>query len=467
MSVDCQADGRFRYRTTAYFQDGTPYRISGTAPKHENTRAAAIRCEAEHVAWLATQPRPPHGDKPKGWSPHPSLRSAMTEALSGAPASLLAPPPSAPVKPTVPTLAEFVDTYLATSRLDNAFSTVEAKEDHLQLYIVPVLGDRPLDQIDAVAIEAFRVQLSKMRNRKIKCRIELLRGKTINNILGTLRNLLDTARRFGHVAFVPEVTRAKEDAPEFDFLTFDELDTLIAAADGVWQHMIIVAGRTGVRRGELLGIRQHKDIDTRSEQLHVRETIVRGRVKPPKNGKPRSIPMSGQAQRALLAARHDRGERLFCDAWGKPFTQGVMASQLERICRNAGLRVIGWHVLRHTFASHLVMRGVHIKTVQELMGHSSLKVTMRYAHLAPHILHDSVRLLDGVDDHAPAAEPMTNAPAPTLGLPTPRPMIPAPQALAPRAKTSREIRAERLATRANARVVARNRQESASVPPLN
>ena len=113
------------------------------------------------------------------------------------------------------------------------------------------------------------------------------------------------------------------------------------------------------------------------------------------------------------------------------------------------------------------MRGVHIKTVQELMGHSSLKVTMRYAHLAPHILHDSVRLLDGVADQLPVPEPMRNAPAPTLALSTPRPEALAPQGLAPRVKTSREVRAERLATRANARVVARNRQESTSVPPLN
>ena len=55
---------------------------------------------------------------------------------------------------------------------------------------------------------------------------------------------------------------------------------------------------------------------------------------------------------------------------------------LWRACRKAGLRQIGWHVLRHTFASHLVMRGASVKVVQELLGHATLEMTMRYSHLS-------------------------------------------------------------------------------------
>ena len=75
-------------------------------------------------------------------------------------------------------------------------------------------------------------------------------------------------------------------------------------------------------------------------------------------------------------------------------TKGELRHPLLRACKRVGLREIGWHVLRHTFASHLVMRGATIRAVQELLGHATIMMTMRYAHLAPEIAREAVRLLD-------------------------------------------------------------------------
>ena len=67
---------------------------------------------------------------------------------------------------------------------------------------------------------------------------------------------------------------------------------------------------------------------------------------------------------------------------------------LVHACKKAGIRLIGWHVLRHTFASHLAMQGASMKVIQDLLGHASIVMTMRYAHLAPEVARDAVRLLD-------------------------------------------------------------------------
>lgn len=97
----------------------------------------------------------------------------------------------------------------------------------------------------------------------------------------------------------------------------------------------------------------------------------------PKSGKPREIPLGIEVRTALKEHRHLHGPLVFCSMSGGLL--GVVDTRLPlwRACKKAGLRQIGWHALRHTFASHLVMRGASIKAVQELLGHSSIQMTMR------------------------------------------------------------------------------------------
>jgi integrase len=215
---------------------------------------------------------------------------------------------------------------------------------------------------------------------------------------------------------VPEIIWLKAPKPEFDFLSFEEAERLLVAADPQWYTMILIALRTGLRQGELIGLRW-EDVDLVAGRLLVRQSIVRGNVGTPKSGKPREIPLSEQARTALKRYRHLKGELVFSDQDGNPLNKGECKWPLWRTCKKAGLRRIGWHVLRHTFASHLTMRGVPLKAVQELLGHATIEMTMRYAHLSPSVRRDAVQALDAPkSDAAPpnsrqtSADRSTNAP---------------------------------------------------------
>jgi hypothetical protein len=107
------------------------------------------------------------------------------------------------------------------------------------------------------------------------------------------------------------------------------------------------------------------------------------------------------------------------------------------------------------------MRGVAIRAVQDLLGHASIVITQRYAHLAPHVSQDAVCLLD-----APSTAP-SERPAPLEPMPS-APAAPTPAQPAPaRVKKSREVRAKQTKARAEAGSVAKNRQEAPPVPLLN
>jgi site-specific recombinase XerD len=106
------------------------------------------------------------------------------------------------------------------------------------------------------------------------------------------------------------------------------------------------------------------------------------------------IPISDELITALKAFRHLKGEFVFCSASGRLLRRDEIKHPLRRACKRAGLRQVGWHVLRHTFASHLVRRGVPLRAVQELLGHATMEMTMHYSHLSPFVVRDAVKLLD-------------------------------------------------------------------------
>jgi integrase len=152
--------------------------------------------------------------------------------------------------------------------------------------------------------------------------------------------------------------------------------------------MVLISMNTGLRRGELFDL-MWSDIDLKLGII----TIVGATTK---SSKTRHIPTNREVQETLSAWRKqcDRdAKRVFESEAGKRFDN--ITTSWERLLVAAEIVNFRWHDLRHHFASQLVMAGVDLNTVRELLGHSDIKMTLRYAHLAPAHKHKAVSMLDG------------------------------------------------------------------------
>lgn len=319
-------------------------------------------------------------------------KKAASDAEDVRRASLLATGPSdaAPVKAI--TFAELSAKVMQLhAAVENKASEQASKESIFREHLVPFFGPTPIDKIDDLAIAAYKA--AKLRP---KAAPRPLAPKTINNHLTVLGKSLALAVSWKLLRSAPKVGFLRVPEAAIDFLTFDEAPALLAAADaGPWRTMILLGLRAGLRQGEILALRW-SDVDLERGTIRVSRRIWNGNVDTPKGGRSRDVPISGELAAALSAlASRAGGGLVFPSPEGeRHLRKNECKWPLWRACRRAGLRRVGWHVLRHTFASHLVMRGVSLKAVQELLGHRDIKQTMRYAHLAPEVTRDAVSLLD-------------------------------------------------------------------------
>ncbi|RYZ37866.1 MAG: site-specific integrase [Myxococcaceae bacterium] len=283
----------------------------------------------------------------------------------------------------IPTVAEFMPRFLTYSENNNKASTLAAKQQLLDTHLIPAFGHFRLDQVGADAVEKFKATKRK----------EGLAPKTINNALTVLRTIFSVAVEQNVLTHPPRVKMLKAAKPDFDFLSFEEAERLVDAADAEWRAMLVVALHTGLRRGELIAL-QWDAVALTTGRLMVKRNVWRGHFGTPKGGRSREVPLNAIALHALKQQRQLRSPFVFCDAEGAYLKNDACRNAILRASKRAGLRPIGWHVLRHTFASHLVMRGVSLKAVQELLGHASMEMTMRYAHLSPDVKKDAVKVLE-------------------------------------------------------------------------
>ena len=148
--------------------------------------------------------------------------------------------------------------------------------------------------------------------------------------------------------------------------------------------MVLLSINTGLRRGEVFHLRW-EDINFNTKIL----TVGGDRAK---SGHTRHMPLNKEAINVLKDWGVKKNGLVFPNKDGKPLDN--IKSAWGNILKEAKIDAFRWHDLRHHFASRLVMAGADLNTIRELLGHSDIKTTLRYAHLAPEHKAEAVRLLE-------------------------------------------------------------------------
>jgi integrase len=232
--------------------------------------------------------------------------------------------------------------------------------------------------------------------QRLKHSLESRSAKTVNNVLTVLNTLLKQAVAWDLIERMPCTIRllpiAKSSARFHDF---DDYERLVEAAREDQQAFLIVllGGEAGLRCGEMMAL-EWADVNLVKRQLCVQRSEWKGHVTAPKGGRLRYVPLTSRLTTALRKHRHLRGPRVLCSDNGTPLTQREVQGLVARAARRANLQNNGVHVLRHTFCSHLAMRGAATRAIQELAGHQEIVTTQRYMHLSPAAIEGAIRLLD-------------------------------------------------------------------------
>jgi integrase len=157
---------------------------------------------------------------------------------------------------------------------------------------------------------------------------------------------------------------------------------------------VLLGGDAGLRASEMMGLRG-EDVDLRRGQLVIERAVWRDIVDSPKSGRGRIIPMTDALAEAFGKVPLVRGASVLLRDDGDSIRRRDLSLWLRAAQRQASVTVShGPHVLRHTFCSHLAMRGAPAKAIQELAGHTSLTTTLRYMHLSPAARQGAIELLN-------------------------------------------------------------------------
>jgi integrase len=298
------------------------------------------------------------------------------------------------------TLGEYMTAWLAGQTAHVRPTTHYAYSKVVNSRIIPGLGGVKLAALDAAALEAWYGQLLASGGRGGRP----LNAKTVANTAGVLSKALSDAERLRRLRSNPakDARLPRRQASANAAWSADEAMAFLAAMrDERWYPMWRLVLATGLRRGELLGLRW-SDLNLSAGRLEVAETRVVAEqevIGPPKSrAGERVVSLDAETvavlrtwrvqvaaeQLAAGAAWEDSG-RVFVDGLGVPPHPESVTRWWGEACARAGVRRIRLHDARHTAATLMLRAGEHVKVVSQRLGHADVAVTMRvYQHVTAH-----------------------------------------------------------------------------------
>lgn len=259
-------------------------------------------------------------------------------------------------------MAEYVD-WLRTNRKPQSVTRAESAAKHLLAFF----RLKKLSDLTAWQMEQYK----KARKE------DGAAPATVNIELTFLKAMLRKAHAWGNLTVPPVVKLLKQPPGKTRVLSDEEEARLLASASPSLRRLIQAGLLTGFRRQELIMLRP-EDVDLERGLITVAACYA-------KSGESRTLPIGAQLKAVLQDALNERGASptVFVSGLGKPWHPVGCTQVFKYTCKRAGIEILSPHVMRHTFASRLVMAGVDLRTVQELLGHKSIAMTIRYAHLSP------------------------------------------------------------------------------------
>lgn len=246
-----------------------------------------------------------------------------------------------------------------------------AKTKYIINELIKIFGNKRLNDIKTFDIQTFY-------NRKV----QKTTPSTANRNFAVMRAIFNRAIAwdiFNGINPCNKVARKRENPARMTFLTKEQIKMLLKNAPSNIKPILKCALMTGMRRGEILNLTWN-DIDLVNGIIYIRDS---------KSGKSRQIPMIPE----LIETFQNLPKKK-----GKVFDIKIecLRKRFNKLLKSLNITNFRWHDLRHTMASQFVMNNGDLVVLKELLGHSSMNLTLRYSHLAPEHIRKETQVISSI-----------------------------------------------------------------------